>query len=399
MRKSAFYKRLFGFVSLLAVAQELPAQSCTLKEPVVYIHFGQGNIDDVNTTALPGYERMGGSCPTDGHYTFSASTPGCFLGDWFAVKEDHTPGDKNGNMMIVNAYPGGGVFLQTQLKGLRGNTTYELALWLMNICTLERCCSSLSPHIYILLSTVKGKKVIGFSVGELPQTSAPIWKKYKGLFTVPAGETKLELSMQDNAIGGCGNDFALDDITVRECVAPTSVRVAKPKKPAQQKQGPTKKQQPGLPPRPSKQERIAGAKKDSLQPGEPLLVPKTKAPLPVPAVLQTRANPLIKRIETTAGEIKIDLYDNGEIDGDTVSIYHNNQLVVSKARLSQKPISFHIAVNAQEPHHELVMVAENLGTIPPNTSLMILTAGDKKYQVFISSSEQKNARIVVDLKE
>jgi type IV secretory pathway VirB9-like protein len=45
------------------------------------------------------------------------------------------------------------------------------------------------------------------------------------------------------------------------------------------------------------------------------------------------------------------------------------------------------------------MVADNLGSIPPNTSLMIVTAKDKRYEVFISSTEQKNARVNIDLKE
>ena len=43
--------------------------------------------------------------------------------------------------------------------------------------------------------------------------------------------------------------------------------------------------------------------------------------------------------------------------------------------------------------HELVMVADNLGRIPPNTSLMIVEAGEKRYDVRISSTEQKNAVI------
>jgi hypothetical protein len=102
----------------------------------------------------------------------------------------------------------------------------------------------------------------------------------------------------------------------------------------------------------------------------------------------------VKKIETEAGQVTLNLYDNGEIDGDTVSIYHNNKLVVSRTRLSQKPITFNIDVNAEEPHHEVVMVAENLGSIPPNTSVMIVTAGSKRYQVYISSTEQKNAKVV-----
>ncbi len=51
------------------------------------------------------------------------------------------------------------------------------------------------------------------------------------------------------------------------------------------------------------------------------------------------------------------------------------------------------------PHHELIMVANNLGSIPPNTSLMIITANNKRSEVFISSTEQKNAKMLIDLKE
>src|SRR4030095_7346943 len=118
-----------------------------------------------------------------------------------------------------------------------------------------------------------------------------------------------------------------------------------------------------------------------------------------PPVISSRKNSLVKKIETEAGEIRIDLYDNGQIDGDTVSVYHNNSLLVSHAGLSQKAITLHIAINHNAPHHELVMVAENLGSIPPNTSLMVVTAGTNRYELFISSSEQNNAKVVFDLKE
>lgn len=120
---------------------------------------------------------------------------------------------------------------------------------------------------------------------------------------------------------------------------------------------------------------------------------------PAPTILKTRENELVKKIDTETGSIKIDLYDNGEIDGDTVSIYHNNRLVKSQVRLSQKPISLTIDVNESEPYHELIMVAENLGSIPPNTSVMIISTPGKRYKAFISSSEQKNAKIVFELKK
>jgi len=67
--------------------------------------------------------------------------------------------------------------------------------------------------------------------------------------------------------------------------------------------------------------------------------------------------------------------------------------------LSQKPITFTISVDPSEPHHEIIMVADNLGTIPPNTSVMIITTATNRYEVFISSDEQKNAKVVFDLKK
>ena len=402
MKQPLFFRKAFlikCFIILLQVTEAQP-NNCTLKPPIVHIHFGQGNVRDINASPLPNYERISGSCPTDGHYTFSASTPGCFSGDWFTLTEDHTPGDVNGNMMLVNAYPGGGVFLTNTIGGLRSGATYELAVWVMNLCRLYVCCSNLSPTIHIILTTPSGKKIAGFLVGDLEQTEMPRWKKYTAFFTLPAGEKEFVLTMQDNAIGGCGNDFAIDDITVRECVMLTPFVKAKPKKfpPLTVKKVSKKEPAKPLPVKKTNQPAIIATKKDSsIQ--TPFLAQEPKAYIPVPLILQTRANPLIKQIETVAGEIKIDLYDNGEIDGDTVSIYHNNELIVSKARLSQKAVSFRIMVNPEQPHHELVMVANNLGSIPPNTSLMIITAKDKRYQVFISSSEQKNARLVIDLKE
>ena len=39
------------------------------------------------------------------------------------------------------------------------------------------------------------------------------------------------------------------------------------------------------------------------------------------------------------------------------------------------------------------MVGENLGSIPPNTALMIINAGDKRYQLYLTSDEQKNAMV------
>jgi hypothetical protein len=115
----------------------------------------------------------------------------------------------------------------------------------------------------------------------------------------------------------------------------------------------------------------------------------------IPAPVQTRAreNEMVKTITVHSGEITIKLYDNGEVDGDTISVYVDNRPVLSNKGLSTSPIVLNVKFDELSPEHTVIMVAENLGRIPPNTSLMIINDGDKRYQVNITSTEQKNAMV------
>lgn len=119
----------------------------------------------------------------------------------------------------------------------------------------------------------------------------------------------------------------------------------------------------------------------------------TIATIKLPARTRSRENELAQTINVSNNEIIVRLYDNGEIDDDTISIYMDDQLVLSNKRLSASPLSITLKLNDTDPEHVLVMVAENLGRIPPNTSLMIVQDGDKKYQVRITSTNQKNAMV------
>jgi len=85
------------------------------------------------------------------------------------------------------------------------------------------------------------------------------------------------------------------------------------------------------------------------------------------------------------------LYDNGEIDGDSISVYLDKKLVVASKGLSATPIIVKFNLEDDNAEHELVMVAENMGRIPPNTSLMVVEAGEQRFDVHITSTEQKNA--------
>ncbi len=112
-----------------------------------------------------------------------------------------------------------------------------------------------------------------------------------------------------------------------------------------------------------------------------------------PEILKKRENALAKTITVNTEEVYIKLYDNGEIDGDSISVFVDNKLMLSHKGLSTVPITLTLKFDANNDEHEVVMVAENLGRIPPNTSLMIINAGDKRYQVQITSTEQKNALV------
>jgi hypothetical protein len=400
-------KKLLPLLALLCSAFQLKAQpaDCNLKPPFITIHFGRGNVTDLNSSNATNYVRRITSCPTDGYYSYAAYTSACFNDDWHTLPEDHTPGDQAGNMMLVNAAPEPGIFLRTTLSGFKANTTYEFAAWIMNLCKpSEKCPFPLLANLTIRLETPDGKRVAQFTTGELTRVHVPAWAQHRAYFTTPAAGP-LILTMIDHVPGGCGNDFALDDITFRECVKPMPVVVTPPKKPivtkpaASQKPVVVKKKDPPAPVREAKVSKTGGPQMDTSSRSISVSQHNRTVTFIPPAVLTTRKNELVREIATTPGEIKIDLYDNGEIDNDTVSIYHNNQLIASRARLSDKAITFKISVDAAQPHHEVIMVAENLGSIPPNTSLMIITAGAERYEVRISSTEQKNAKVVFTLKK
>lgn len=101
----------------------------------------------------------------------------------------------------------------------------------------------------------------------------------------------------------------------------------------------------------------------------------------------------IKEIKVDTGTLRLDFYDNAEIDGDSISVTVNNKTVVSHQRLGIRPISLNVKVSLDAPEQEVTMIGENLGTIPPNTALLIVTAGSKRYQLFLASNGKKNAQV------
>lgn len=399
-------KNIFLCVCMLFMHFLMYAQTggCFFKDTLFRIDFGNDRApQEFNLKSLKNYQRAYDDCPNDGFFSYSAKTSNCFNGDWITLSEDHTPGDSGGRMFFVNASYNASVFFIANLSGFKSNTTYEFGIWMMNLRKLRGGCIPIPPNIVISLETTDGKRLTAFQTGKISASDNPSWRKYFAQFTTPAGVTTLTLKMENINEGGCGNDFTMDDITFRECYKieprPLVKNSVQPKKEIPKVPNRLPANQPTAA-RVLKPEKIVVAKKTLPdQPAVKQVIRAKPVKVRVPDVMVSRENPVIKQIQTEAAEMLVQLYDNGQVDGDTVSIYQNNSLIVSRAGLSEKPISFTVQVDKNNPHHELVMVADNLGSIPPNTSLMIITANGKRYEVFISSSEQKNAKLLIDLKE
>ena len=106
-----------------------------------------------------------------------------------------------------------------------------------------------------------------------------------------------------------------------------------------------------------------------------------------------REKEIAEEIVVESDSLLIDFYDNGEIDGDSISVFYNDQLLASSQRLSAKAIHIKVGLDSTREVNEITMFADNLGSIPPNTALMLVYDGRKRYEVRLSSTLQKNGTV------
>ena len=118
----------------------------------------------------------------------------------------------------------------------------------------------------------------------------------------------------------------------------------------------------------------------------------------IPKLVTKRKNTEQSHIEVNVKSITLNVYDNAIVDGDTISVFYNGKLLLSHQRLSEKPIIINLELDEKQTRHEIILFAENLGSIPPNTALIVIYAGDKRYELFSSASLEENAVLVFDYK-
>lgn len=108
---------------------------------------------------------------------------------------------------------------------------------------------------------------------------------------------------------------------------------------------------------------------------------------------ESRKNIYMQDLEIESDSIRVSFYDNGDIDGDTVSVLLNKTPIIVKQELSSKAMTIYIVLDDKRPVSEIGMFAENLGKYPPNTALMVVTDGVHRYEMYLSSSLKQNALV------
>ena len=145
------------------------------------------------------------------------------------------------------------------------------------------------------------------------------------------------------------------------------------------------------------------AKAPPVKVAEPVVIAK-----PVPPPLKktdpvdlTAATDIAKRkIENLqalyfkSDSLQLTLYDNGEVDGDTVSVVMNGQVIMPRVGLSTNAVRKTIYTREAGDSIQLIMYAETLGSLPPNTGLLIVYDGSDRYEIRFSGDMQKSSAIV-----
>ncbi|PSK89054.1 gliding motility-associated C-terminal domain-containing protein [Taibaiella chishuiensis] len=201
--------------------------------PIVNQTFGQGNATDSwygpLATFAPGATTsttfVGPPGPPGGNLTDGSSaltkTPSVYGANWIN-HADHT-GNPFGLMFLVNApSTAATIFFEYTMDNLCPNTTLRLSAWILNVNASSVLTSTCAgnyqyPNMTLrVIDPVTNAVLATTPTGNVPADST--WHQYSMVFS-NGTNASVKLQLINNSVGsGCGNDLALDDITVQPCV-------------------------------------------------------------------------------------------------------------------------------------------------------------------------------------
>lgn len=106
--------------------------------------------------------------------------------------------------------------------------------------------------------------------------------------------------------------------------------------------------------------------------------------------MQTKlARPIV--LDVSNNVIELEIGDYLREDGDIISVYHNRRQFIKNLPIVNKKSIHTLRLNRDTELHEIILYAENLGRIPPNTSTLKVFDGTREHQIQITSSKEVSA--------
>lgn len=106
----------------------------------------------------------------------------------------------------------------------------------------------------------------------------------------------------------------------------------------------------------------------------------------------------VTEIQVRNKHLRLQLIDYLKVDNDTVSVYLNRSVLAKNVWISKRATIINFSLDPRFELHELLLFAENLGEIPPNTSELLIIDGNESHRVMIVSDKQKTAAVYLKYK-
>lgn len=212
-----FFHRFICVLFIAFLSGKVTAQVCdgSLGDPVVSESFNQGG--ELPNGQAQIIQFTTNTCPQDGQYTIvrTYAPPPCNAGTWHSVPSDNT--GNGGYMMVVNASYAKSQFFEKKVTGLCGNTVYELSVYILDLMRLDIESSDVRhPALRFLIVDDKDSTIRDTTIAIKPTAGAEFIKRGVTFRTTPNTDS-VTLKIFNDAEGGYGNDFILDDFAFRAC--------------------------------------------------------------------------------------------------------------------------------------------------------------------------------------
>lgn len=106
----------------------------------------------------------------------------------------------------------------------------------------------------------------------------------------------------------------------------------------------------------------------------------------------------VTEIQVHNKDLQLHLIDYLRVDNDTVSVYLNREIMAKNIWISKRPTVINFSLDPSFETNEILLFAENLGEIPPNTSELLIIDGKDTHRVMILSDKQKTAAVYLKYK-